>query len=148
MTDASRRGGDTTNIGLPDLAPLSAESQEPAELPEEARQTIAALPSGSALLISRRGPVEGSRFLLDVDLTTAGRSEKADILLDDATVSRRHAEFIRRDRRFFVRDVGSLNGTYLNRERVDEAPLSRGDEIQIGKFRLTFYPSPQDALSA
>ena len=73
----------------------------------------------------KRGPNAGSRFLLDSDLTTAGRHPDSDIFLDDVTVSRRHAEFYRRGDRFTVRDVGSLNGTYVNRERIEEAPPER-----------------------
>jgi FHA domain-containing protein/zinc ribbon protein len=97
-----------------------------------------ALPEGSALLLVMRGPNAGSRFRLDNDLTTAGRHPDSDIFLDDVTVSRRHAEFYRRGALFTVRDVGSLNGTYVNRERIEEAELTGGDEVQIGKFRLLF----------
>lgn len=97
-----------------------------------------ALPEGSALLLVMRGPNAGSRFRLDGDLTTAGRHPDSDIFLDDVTVSRRHAEFYRHGDRFTVRDVGSLNGTYVNRERIEEAELFGGDEVQIGKFRLLF----------
>ena len=86
----------------------------------------------------KRGPNAGSRFLLDGDVTTAGRHPDSDIFLDDVTVSRRHAEFHREGVGFSVRDVGSLNGTYLNRERIDSAALTGGDEVQIGKFRLVF----------
>jgi pSer/pThr/pTyr-binding forkhead associated (FHA) protein len=102
---------------------------------------VDALPPGSALLVVRRGPNSGSRFLLDSDVTTAGRHPASDIFLDDVTVSRRHAEFVRSGDGLAVRDVGSLNGTYVNRERIDEAGLSGGDEVQIGKYRLVFYPS-------
>jgi FHA domain/zinc-ribbon domain len=96
------------------------------------------LPVCTALLVVKRGPNAGSRFLLDSDLTTAGRHPESDIFLDDVTVSRRHAEFYRHGDRFTVRDVGSLNGTYVNRERIEEAALSGGDEVQVGKFRLVF----------
>jgi hypothetical protein len=99
------------------------------------------LPAGSALLVVRRGPNAGSRFLLDTDVTTAGRHPESDIFLDDVTVSRRHAEFRRERGQFSVRDVGSLNGTYVNRERVEQATLSNSDEVQIGKFRLVFLAS-------
>jgi len=101
---------------------------------------VDALPPGSALLVVRRGPNSGSRFLLDSDVTTAGRHPSSDIFLDDVTVSRRHAEFARADDGFVVRDVGSLNGTYVNRERIDDGALAGGDEVQIGKYRLVFYP--------
>ena len=96
------------------------------------------LPEGAALLVVKRGPNAGARFLLDQDSTTAGRHPEADIFLDDVTVSRRHAEFRRKDDAFEVVDVGSLNGTYVNREPRNSELLSDGDEIQIGKFRLVF----------
>ncbi len=99
---------------------------------------VEALPAGSALLVVKRGPNAGSRFLLDATTTTAGRHPESDIFLDDVTVSRRHAEFVRDEGGFLVRDVGSLNGTYLNRERIEAAALAGGDEVQIGKYRLVF----------
>jgi pSer/pThr/pTyr-binding forkhead associated (FHA) protein len=101
------------------------------------------LPPGTALLAVRRGPNAGARFLLDHDVTTSGRHPDSDIFLDDVTVSRRHAEFHRDSGIFTVRDVGSLNGTYVNRERVESATLSNGDEVQIGKFRLVFIAGPR-----
>ncbi len=100
---------------------------------------VDALPSGSALLVVQRGPGAGQRFLLDSDLVTAGRHPESSIFLDDVTVSRRHAEFRRSGSAFSVSDVGSLNGTYVNRDRIDELPLSDGDEVQIGKYRLVFF---------
>jgi pSer/pThr/pTyr-binding forkhead associated (FHA) protein len=113
-------------------------------LDNEEQKAIEALPSGSALLIVQRGPNEGSRFLLDQDLTTVGRHPNADIFLDDVTVSRRHAEFHRNGKAFQVRDLASLNGTYYDGVRIDAAMLEDGSEIQIGKFRLTFYASRSD----
>jgi pSer/pThr/pTyr-binding forkhead associated (FHA) protein len=106
------------------------------------------LPPGSALLVVKRGPNAGSRFLLDADVTTAGRHPDSDIFLDDVTVSRRHAEFVREPDGFLVRDVGSLNGTYLNRERIDAAGLAGGDEVQIGKYRLVFLAGPRSTEGA
>ena len=96
------------------------------------------LPEGAALLVVKRGPNAGARFLLDQDSTTAGRHPEADIFLDDVTVSRSHAEFRRNDGGYEVVDVGSLNGTYVNREPQNAQALTNGDEIQIGKFRLVF----------
>jgi pSer/pThr/pTyr-binding forkhead associated (FHA) protein len=115
----------------------------PTELEEEAAEE-AALPQselepGQALLAVQRGPNAGSKFLIDKDVTTAGRHPESDIFLDDVTVSRRHAEFRREGTRFVVHDVGSLNGTYVNRQRVEDAELANGDELQIGKFKLTFF---------
>jgi pSer/pThr/pTyr-binding forkhead associated (FHA) protein len=104
---------------------------------------IDALPAGSALLVVKRGPNAGSRFLLDQSTTSAGRHPDSDIFLDDVTVSRRHAEFRREGGGFLVVDVGSLNGTYVNREPVDTAALANGDEVQIGKFRLVFLTGPR-----
>ena len=98
------------------------------------------LPSGSALLIVHRGPSEGSEFLLpaELDVVRVGRSPESEVFLDDVTVSRRHAEFRRGAEGWSVRDVGSLNGTYVNRVRVDDQRLKGGDEVQIGKFRFVF----------
>jgi pSer/pThr/pTyr-binding forkhead associated (FHA) protein len=97
------------------------------------------LPEGAATLVVTRGPGAGSRFLLDADVVQAGRHPDSDIFLDDVTVSRRHAELARAAGGWVVRDVGSLNGTYVNRQRIeDEAPLTNGDEVQIGRFKLVF----------
>jgi pSer/pThr/pTyr-binding forkhead associated (FHA) protein len=98
------------------------------------------LDPGQALLLVKRGPNAGSTFLLDADSTSAGRSTEGDVFLDDITVSRKHAVFERRtDGSWYVRDVGSLNGTYVNGEQVEETRLATGDEVQIGKFKLTFF---------
>ena len=103
--------------------------------------TVEALRPGTALLVVLRGPNTGARFLLDDDEVMSGRHPDSDIFLDDVTVSRKHAIFRRTTQGFVVRDVGSLNGTYVNRELVDEITLRTGDEVQIGKFRLVFYAS-------
>ncbi|ANH39650.1 Glycogen accumulation regulator GarA [Nocardioides dokdonensis FR1436] len=100
---------------------------------------VDALPSGHALLVVQKGPGSGSRFLLDSDVVTAGRHPDSEIFLDDVTVSRRHAEFHRTGASFSVGDAGSLNGTYVNRDRIDRVQLSDGDEVQIGKYRLVFF---------
>ena len=104
---------------------------------------VEGLPEGSALLVVKRGPNAGSRFLLDQPVTTSGRHPDSDIFLDDVTVSRRHAEFRMEGDKFEVVDVGSLNGTYVNREPKNSAALSNGDEVQIGKFRLVFLTAPK-----
>jgi pSer/pThr/pTyr-binding forkhead associated (FHA) protein len=122
-----------------DLVPQDSDSLSPEE-----QSAVLALPAGSALLIVRRGAGVGSRFLLDQDVTVAGRHPDADIFLDDVTVSRKHAEFIRSGNRFSVTDLGSMNGTYAVGSRVDSAALSHGDEVQIGKFRMTFFASDKD----
>lgn len=95
-------------------------------------------PAGAGMLVVKRGPNAGARFLLDRETTTAGRHPESDIFLDDVTVSRRHAEFRMKDGSFEVVDVGSLNGTYVNREPKNSETLASGDEVQIGKFRLVF----------
>ncbi|HYF74313.1 MAG TPA: FHA domain-containing protein [Nocardioides sp.] len=100
---------------------------------------VDALPAGHALLVVQRGPGAGSRFLLDDDVVNAGRHPDSEIFLDDVTVSRRHAEFHRSGDSFTVSDVGSLNGTYVNRDRIDRVQLTDGDEVQIGKYRLVFF---------
>ena len=101
----------------------------------------AALRPQTALLVVVRGANLGARFLLDDAEVSAGRHPDSDIFLDDVTVSRRHAVFVRGEGGYQVRDVGSLNGTYVNRSLVDEAVLRAGDEVQIGKFRLTYNPA-------
>ncbi|MFL5738098.1 MAG: FHA domain-containing protein [Actinomycetota bacterium] len=97
------------------------------------------LEPGQALLVVRRGPNQGSTFLLDAERTTAGRLPESDIFLDDVTVSRKHVEFLRSGGAYTIRDVGSLNGTYVNGERVEQTELASGDEVQIGKFKLGFF---------
>ncbi len=123
------------------------EAPPPGMTVEDVR-AVEALPPTSALLIVQYGPNVGARFLLDGPRTSAGRSPGSDIFLDDVTVSRKHAEFVGDNGSFTVRDVGSLNGTYLNRVRIDQVnPLREGDEVQIGKYRLTFHPSPNRPAS-
>ncbi|MFV0634173.1 FHA domain-containing protein [Demequina sp.] len=112
----------------------------PARISPQDQAAVDALDEHCALLIVHHGPNLGARFLLDVDVTTAGRSVSGDIFLDDVTVSREHARFVREGKRFVVQDAGSLNGTYVNRQSVGEAELHAGDEVQIGKYRMTFYP--------
>jgi len=105
---------------------------------EELQVELDKLPPGIGMLVVTRGPNSGSRFALDDALVTAGRHPDSMIFLDDITVSRRHAEVRKVDGGYTVTDVGSLNGTYLNRERVEQAPLHDGDELQIGTFKLLF----------
>ena len=138
MTEPIPSAGETTIIGLPAITiPVTATGDRP--LTQEDLETISRLSPGTALLISTRGAVSGSRYLLDEDEVTVGRDPKSDILLDDSTVSRAHAVFRRVNGVFSVIDAGSLNGTYVNRQRVDQATLKNGDEIMISKFRLVFF---------
>jgi predicted component of type VI protein secretion system len=131
--NASATGNDTTLHFATDFGAKLAAALDGTVTNEE-RDAIAALPSGSALLIA--------------DLTVAGRHPEADIFLDDVTVSRRHAEFLRHGKAFQVRDLGSLNGTYFDGVRIDTAILTDGSEVQVGKFRLTFYASRLDLAGA
>ena len=138
-----------SNCGAP-LVDLSAEDEVQAtgnlDVPVSATGPLGAVGVGSvgsvavgtAMLIVRRGPNEGASFVLDSDLVTVGRSDDADVVLDDVTVSRRHAQFVRDAQGWTLRDVGSLNGTYVNRERIDSTRLAGGDEVQIGKYRFVF----------
>jgi pSer/pThr/pTyr-binding forkhead associated (FHA) protein len=124
----------TITFGSPEKVETSDRQLSPIDA-----AAVDALPSGHALLVVQRGPGAGNRFLLDLDLVSAGRHPESEIFLDDVTVSRRHAEFHRDGTDFSVRDVGSLNGTYVNRDRIDSVSLNDGDEVQIGKYRLVFY---------
>ena len=137
-TEAIPTGETTRTIPLVEDQPTEALTAE-----EEA--AVSGLPLGSALLIVQRGANAGARFLLDTEVVGAGRHQASDIFLDDISVSRRHATFTRTDEGVVVRDLGSLNGTYVNRDLVDECRLQPGDEVQIGKFRLVFFASPRGA---
>jgi pSer/pThr/pTyr-binding forkhead associated (FHA) protein len=140
-TGAAERPGETTatiTFGAPSAEP---EHREERSLSDSDAAAVDALPAGSALLVVQRGPSAGSRFLLDTEVVSAGRHPDSEIFLDDVTVSRRHAEFRRSADGYRVADVGSLNGTYVNRDRIDEVALQGGDEVQIGKFRLVYFAS-------
>ncbi|HET9546787.1 MAG TPA: FHA domain-containing protein [Desertimonas sp.] len=100
------------------------------------------LPRDGAVLIVRAGPQAGERFELGAGTTLLGRHPDSDIMLDDITVSRRHVAIERTPEGYVVRDEGSLNGTYINQERVDRSVLRHGDELQIGKFRLVLFERP------
>jgi pSer/pThr/pTyr-binding forkhead associated (FHA) protein len=134
--DQGESAAETTsmlNLGAPD-----SELTEPSADDTSSDAVVERLQPGTALLVVRRGPASGARFLLDADVTSAGRHPDSDIFLDDITVSRHHLEFRRTAEGFTIRDLGSLNGTYVNRSRIDEATLVSGDEVQIGKYRLLF----------
>ena len=138
MTDPIPSAGETTIIGMPAIQiPVTTSGERP--LTQEDLQTISRLADDTALLIATRGALSGSRYLLDEDEVTVGRDPRADILLDDSTVSRQHAVFRRENGAYTVIDAGSLNGTYVNRQRVDKATLKNGDEIMIGKFHLIYF---------
>jgi hypothetical protein len=140
-TPLIRSAGDRATAGETTSMIFAGVEATDADLSDEQAADASAvdsLPANTALLVVRRGPNAGSRFLLDSELTEVGRKPDSDIFLDDVTVSRRHAEFYRHGSTFAVRDVGSLNGTYVNRARIEQAALIGGDEVQIGKFRLVF----------
>jgi hypothetical protein len=117
---------------------LALTAVEAAEDTDDLARYLEGLPPDVALLVVRHGPNAGSSYRVESPRTTIGRHPDSDIFLDDITVSRRHVAIEKRNSGFHLRDVGSLNGTYVNRERVDDADLHHGDELQIGKYRLSF----------
>ncbi|MGI9119692.1 MAG: FHA domain-containing protein [Acidimicrobiales bacterium] len=117
------------------LSPVEPETGPPSD---EVSVALDEMPEGSGMLVVKRGPGAGSRFILDKPVVSAGRHPESDIFLDDVTVSRRHAEVLHRPEGYVLHDAGSLNGTYLNRERIEEAAITNGDEVQIGRFKLVF----------
>lgn len=139
-----------SSTAQPDTSHAPAVGTHPSEPPNPHASPLAhphaealvALPAGAALLVVQRGPSAGSRFPLDQQVITVGRHPDSDIVLDDVTVSRRHAEFHREPGGYAVHDVGSLNGTYVNRQPVHVATLAAGDTVQIGKFRLLYLTGP------
>ncbi|MCW2751038.1 MAG: hypothetical protein JWR83_2148 [Aeromicrobium sp.] len=123
---------ETTHIPILDA---DTEEMSPSDV-----SAVENLPAGSAMLLVQRGPDAGARFLLDSDVVTVGRHPDSDIFLDDISVSRRHATFTRSGNGYVISDLGSLNGSYINRDRIDsEVTLAGGDEVQIGKYRLIYF---------
>jgi FHA domain/zinc-ribbon domain len=131
-------GAALTEAGGSDTTITFQTSELETDLEEEVHVAPDELEGDRGVLIVKRGPNAGSKFFLDSDVTEIGRHPDSDIFLDDITVSRRHAEIRRDGAAFSLADVGSLNGTYVNRERVEDAGLHSGDEIQVGKFKLVF----------
>jgi hypothetical protein len=134
----TEEAGDSTSTMSLSAIEAAVAAEQQGDEPTVDHAGVESLPPNTALLLVKKGPNAGSRFLLDRESTTAGRHPESDIFLDDVTVSRGHAEFYRSGPQFSVRDMGSLNGTYVNRQRIDESGLSSGDEVQIGKFRLMY----------
>lgn len=130
------RGDSTSSITMTVPTPIDGPA-------EEVQVELDKLPAGVGMLVVTRGPNSGSLFALDEPLVTAGRHPDSIIFLDDITVSRRHAEVRTVEGGYVVMDVGSLNGTYLNRQRVEKADLHDGDELQIGTFKLLFLAGRQ-----
>lgn len=131
---------DATRTFSENLIPVDANS-----LSDEDQQAVDALPTGNSLLIVRRGPNKGARFLLDSDSISIGRHPNADIFLDDVTVSRRHSEISRAGSVFTIKDLASLNGTYFEGKRVETAELFNGAEVQVGKYHFTYYSSKRNS---
>ena len=127
-----------TTVTIPRVDPLQ-------ELPgeEQLLVSLADVPEGTGVLVVRSGPQAGQHFALEHQLTRLGRGTENEISLDDITVSRHHADIEAGADGFRVLDAGSLNGTYVNLERIDDpVVLDNGDEIQVGKFRLVFFVAP------
>ena len=131
---------DVTGITGSAWADDARTDQGPRQLAAQEQAVIAQLPLDSAVLVDQAPGNEPGHYLLDTDVITVGRHPDSDIYLDDISVSRRHLEFHRTDGNFHAHDVGSLNGTFVNRDRVDDVELRHGDEVGVGKFRLVFYP--------
>lgn len=105
---------------------------------EELEAAFGELPADQAVLVVRRGPNAGTKYVVAGDRVRIGRHPDSEFFLDDVTVSRRHAELGRDGDRFVIKDAGSLNGTYVNDERVESAELTSGDEVRIGKYVIAF----------
>lgn len=126
----------------PDATSALPQVEETGPLPVVDPTIFSGLSTGDAVLLVHKGPSEGTRFELVDSPVTVGRAPNATIFLDDVTVSRRHAEFNRADDGWVLTDEGSLNGTYVNRDRIDRHALAAGDEVQIGKYRFLFFEAP------
>ena len=113
-------------------------SLPPDELADDENEPVDVMVEGTALVVRAGGGIEGQTFVPSETRTLIGRSPECEIFLDDVTVSRRHAEILRDGDAYTIRDLGSLNGTYVNRKRIESAVLEDDDEVQIGKYRLTF----------
>ncbi|MCL4449196.1 MAG: zinc-ribbon and FHA domain-containing protein [Actinobacteria bacterium] len=141
-TILTKSSGEPTTINF---VPLDTPSEITSE---EIAVPIDDIPSGFAVLVVKRGPSAGMRYVLDSEKTSVGRHPDSNIFLDDVSVSRRHMEFIKHGDKYLVRDLGSLNGTYVNQKRTEEVELFNGDEVQIGKFKFHFFaPFVSDSAS-
>ena len=134
----------TINLGLRSVDSSDALEQ----LTDEERNVISQLNPESAMLIIHRAPNRGERFLLNSPETSIGRSGDNDVLLDDVTVSRKHANIRRAGERFELIDLGSLNGTYVNNNSIARATLNSGDEIQFGKFHMLFVQKSKNSKNS
>jgi pSer/pThr/pTyr-binding forkhead associated (FHA) protein len=130
-------GRDDRTITFPGVDPL----QDAPGTEDDVVVNLADLPAGTGVLLVRSGPAAGLRVLLTEPVTRLGRHPDCEVYLDDITVSRRHVEIERTPDGYIARDMGSLNGTYLNQQRIEEGRISQGDELQVGRFRLVFLES-------
>jgi pSer/pThr/pTyr-binding forkhead associated (FHA) protein len=139
--------GGPLDMANQDNTTVTFQVEDPAERADDDMAVdLGELPHDVGVLVVKRGPKAGSRFALTDDVTTAGRHPESNIFLDDITVSRRHAEVRKEGDAYVASDVGSLNGTYVNRERITAAvQLTNGDELQIGKYKLVFFMGAGDA---
>jgi FHA domain len=128
----------TSTLNIASLRPVPDKLDPKEKLSSHEKSIIAALDPDSAMFIILSGPGKGARYLVAADETTIGREPNSDIFLDDITVSRKHA-ILRKKKEFIVEDLNSLNGTYLNATSITKTSLKNGDELQVGKFRLTFF---------
>ncbi len=136
-TALKSHSGDTTRV-IPAIP-----TEEHVELTDTQLAALRDVPGGTGVVLVVRGPNEGTKFVLDSDTVTAGRHPQSDIFLDDVTVSRHHAKLTNRGGHTWITDLNSLNGTYVNRALIDgEVALRRGDEVQIGKFRMVYLIDP------
>jgi hypothetical protein len=117
------------------------------ELEQELGHVLDQLPEGLGMLVVRRGPNAGSTFVIEAETTTVGRHPESNIFLDDVTVSRHHAVIQRADDRYDLRDLGSLNGTYVDHERIESVVLSDMNEVQVGRFVLTFVVGSAEGVA-
>ena len=128
----------TSTLNITSLRPVPSDAEPTSKLSSDELRIVKALSPETAMFIIIAGPGKGSRFLIDTDLVSIGRDPQSDIFLDDITVSRKHAQ-LKKKSEYLVEDLNSLNGTYINSKSVSKASLSNGDELQIGKYRLTFF---------
>jgi hypothetical protein len=128
----------TSTLNVTSLRPVPSEIDPAEKLSSEERKIVQKLEPGTAMFLILNGPGKGSRFLIDQNEVIIGREPSSDIFLDDITVSRKHAK-IRKKSEFLVEDLNSLNGTYINANSISKSSLSTGDEVQVGKYRLTFF---------
>lgn len=133
----------TSTLNIASLRPVPSELDPIEKLSSQEKSIVSKLEPGSAMLIILAGPGKGSRFLIDSDEVNIGREPGNEIFLDDITVSRKHAK-LKKKGTFIVEDLNSLNGTYINANSISKSSLKNGDELQVGKYRLTFFAANEN----